>query len=213
MRSLTVSCTSTQPFDPPAALKTLYRTVARRLHPDLASTDEERVLRGPWMERLGVAYGKQDGNALKSLLAEWGQREEPVRGSEVAGDLARAWLFGELTTEDYTDRTRIARDAIEVARRIGRAKQRIGEIDQIADDLKAGALHELYRRHRTGLEAGRNLLNEMAAKLEMEAAYARWEGAPRGDTRTRPMRDAAAFAGTRPRRPGAMAGACPNRGA
>ena len=180
----------TEPFDPPAALKTLYRAVARRLHPDLASTDAERVLRRPWMERLGVAYGEQNGAALKNLLAEWGQRE-PVRGSEVAGALARAWLFGELTTEDYTDRTRIARDAIEVARQIGRARQRIGDIGQIADDLKAGALHELYRRHRTGLEADRNLLNEMAAKLEMEAAYARWEGVVRRDPRTRAMRDAA----------------------
>ena len=181
----------TEPFDPPAALKTLYRAVARRLHPDLASTDEERVLRGPWMERLGIAYGKQDGNALKSLLAEWEQRKEPARGSEVAGALARAWLFGELTTEDYTDRTRIAREAIEAARQIGRARQRIGDIGQIADDLKDGALYELYGRHRTGLEAGRNLLNEMAAKLEMEAAYTRWEGVVRRDPRTRAMHDAA----------------------
>lgn len=180
----------TQSFDPPAALKKLYRTVARRLHPDLASTDQERKLRGPWMERLGVAYGMQDGDALESLLAEWGRREEPVRRSEVAGDLARAWLFGELATEDYTDRTRIACEGIEVARQIGRAKQRICDISRIADDLKAGALHELYRRHRTGLDAGRNLLNEMAARLEMKAAYARREGVVRRDPRTHAIRDA-----------------------
>ena len=168
-------------FKPPAALQTLYCTVARKLHPDLASTDNERALRRPWMQRLDDAYKKQDRDALKTLLKDWEQRSEPLRGSEVDDDLARAWLFGELHTHDYAYRTRIATELVRVTRRIAHAKQRIDDTGRILDDLKAGDLHNLYRQYRTRLDTGRNLLDEMAAKLERKIAYAQWEGLPPRD--------------------------------
>ena len=54
------------PFDPPAELQTLYRALARKLHPDLAATEEEYALRRPWMQKLDAAYKTQDGAALKA---------------------------------------------------------------------------------------------------------------------------------------------------
>ena len=45
------------PFEPPAGLKALYRAAARKLHPDLATTDDERALRHEWMAKVNEAYG------------------------------------------------------------------------------------------------------------------------------------------------------------
>ena len=56
---------SAREFDPPADLKTLYRTLARRLHPDLAATDAERERRHEWMARVNEAYRRQDAEALR----------------------------------------------------------------------------------------------------------------------------------------------------
>ena len=51
-------------FDPPSDIKTLYRTIARRPHPDLAATDDERACRHEWMAKVNAAYQRQDSEAL-----------------------------------------------------------------------------------------------------------------------------------------------------
>lgn len=170
-------------FEPSAALQSLYRTVARKLHPDLASTDDERAFRRPWMQSLDDAYRRQDEDAVRALLKEWEKRQEPIRGSEVDGHLARAWLFGELTTDDYAHRTRISGEIERLSRQIPQAKQRVVGIGRMIDALKAGGLHQLFRRHRAELEVGRNLLDEMAARLDVRIAYAKWEGRPPRNSR------------------------------
>ena len=70
----------TPPFDPPVEIKTLYRTIARRLHPDLAATDEERACRHEWMAKVNDAYQRQDSEALAALLSAWEASPESVSG-------------------------------------------------------------------------------------------------------------------------------------
>ena len=163
------------PGDPPAALQALFRTVALKLHPDLAASDDARALRRPWMQKLDAAYRKQDVDAVNALRAEWEASRQPVHAQEVAGGLVRAWLFGELTTDDYADQTRICGEVVRVTRQIGQAKRRIDDIQPMLDDLKASDLHRLYSEHMTRLDSGVSLLDEMAAKLDVQIADAERE--------------------------------------
>ena len=176
-------------FEPSTPLNTLYREIAHKLHPDLAPADDERALRRPWMAKLNAAYRRQDVDALKNLRTEWKQRQEPNRGSDAPDHLVRAWVFGELTTDDYADRTRIADALTRMNRQIAHAKQRLDEIGSMLHRMRTGQLHHLYRLYRTRFDAGRNLLDEMAAKLGVQIAYAKWEGWPPQGARAITMRD------------------------
>ena len=168
--------------DPPAALHSLFRAVALKLHPDLAATEEERAFCRPWMEKLDAAYRKRDVEAVEALRTEWEASHQPDRAQEVAGDLLGAWLLGELTTGDYADQTRITSEVMRLTRQIGQAERRIDDTRRMLDDLKASDMHKLYREHATRLKSGANLLDEMAAKLDAQIADAEREdsGAPRG---------------------------------
>ena len=53
-------------------LKSLYRELAKRIHPDLAAADEERQARGQWMAQANAAYARLDAAALQSMLAQAG---------------------------------------------------------------------------------------------------------------------------------------------
>ena len=159
-------------FDPPTPLRRLYRAIALELHPDLASTDDERAGRRAWMQKLDAAYKRQDVDAVNALRAEWAARNQPVQALEVAGDVLRAWLFGEVATADYTDRTRVSSEVVRTTRQIAQARRRIDDIRPMIDDLRASDLHRLYCEYTTRLDSGLNLLDEMAAKLDARVAEA-----------------------------------------
>ena len=53
-----------------AGLKSLYRELAKRIHPDLATDEEERQARGQLMAQANVAYARLDVPALQSMLAQ-----------------------------------------------------------------------------------------------------------------------------------------------
>ena len=67
--------TAQPPPDPdpaPAArkdLKSLYRDLAKRAHPDLATDDAERASRGALMVEINEAYRRSDLTALKAIFA------------------------------------------------------------------------------------------------------------------------------------------------
>lgn len=135
-------------FDPPAALKASYRAIAKELHPDLAATDEERGRRTELMAKVNAAYRRQDQDALDALLEEWNMSPEAVSGEGIAMDLVR------------------------VIRQIAQVGRRLEEIAAATGELKASNLYELYGEYRQQLESGRNLLEEMAARLDTQIAEA-----------------------------------------
>lgn len=55
------------PGDPQAELKSLYRKLARRYHPDLARSDTERILNTEQMTVVNQAYATGDLRTLRSL--------------------------------------------------------------------------------------------------------------------------------------------------
>ena len=88
--------TGTLPPPPPptsaeadSQLKALYRELAKRYHPDLAATDEERQWRTPRMAEVNAAYAARDLAALQKLAAARDERPAPTLDSREA---ALAWL-------------------------------------------------------------------------------------------------------------------------
>jgi hypothetical protein len=66
-----------------AALKRVYRRLARVLHPDLAQDDRERGRLGELMSRVNAAYAKGDRTTLEVMA-------EKVGAGEPLGDLSPA---------------------------------------------------------------------------------------------------------------------------
>lgn len=58
-------------FRPSADLRSLYRELVRRIHPDLASSPEEQGRCHEFMAEAGRAYRTQDTGRLQSLLEQW----------------------------------------------------------------------------------------------------------------------------------------------
>ena len=139
------------PFEPFIALKALYRSAARQMHPDLAATDVERTRRHEWMAKVNEAYKQQDEGALKSLLRTWAESPESVEGTGIASELVR------------------------VIRQIAQVRRRIKTIETMIDEIEDGELYALYTQHDAALGGGRNLLDEMADWLDREIVLARRE--------------------------------------
>ena len=143
-----------EPFPPSGpldALKALYRSASRQMHPDLAATDAERTRRHEWMAKVNDAYRQRDESALKSLLETWAESPESVEGTGVASELVR------------------------VIRQIAQVRGRIRVIETTVDEIEAGELYSFYTQYDTALDDGRDLLVEMANRLDMEIVLARRE--------------------------------------
>jgi hypothetical protein len=79
-------------FEPSDELKQLYRSGAKRIHPDLAplgTSAEENERRTAAMASFSDAYVRGDETAMRIILAEWDARPEMVEGADVAAELVR----------------------------------------------------------------------------------------------------------------------------
>lgn len=154
----------TLPADPPrptepdaqqeAELKQLYRTLAKRFHPDLAATAADRDGRAARMAEVNAAYAAQDLAQLRRLAEA---PDHPAAEPATPTPKTRAELLAELRAE--TDRLAALAASLEA------------ELDHLAGtpavQLK---LEALFARR-----AGRDLVAEMAADLEAEIRRAEAE--------------------------------------
>ena len=76
-------------FQPSADLKTLFREAAKRLHPDFAKDEADRLLRTRLMAQANVAYSQGDAEALQRILDEFGNSPESVQGEGIGAELVR----------------------------------------------------------------------------------------------------------------------------
>jgi hypothetical protein len=72
------------------SLKSLFREVAKRVHPDLTSDETDRQRRGRLMAEANCAFEKADANRLTKILEECAPSAEAVDGAEGAEDLVGA---------------------------------------------------------------------------------------------------------------------------
>jgi hypothetical protein len=80
-------CTSDA--DASAQLRSIYREVAKRIHPDLADSEEDQAVREELMKAANAAYEHGDIDALREILENWQARPEAVKGEGVGQELIR----------------------------------------------------------------------------------------------------------------------------
>jgi chromosome segregation ATPase len=132
-------------------LKRLYRELAKRFHPDLAETDEERRENSKLMAEINEAYARKDLDKLREIAEREGERLRSVPGETLAEKLAR------LTQESH---------------RLGDVIQRLrGELEE----LKRSPTWEMMQKVEKGRESGQDILAELTENLEEQIRRKREE--------------------------------------
>jgi hypothetical protein len=136
---------------PSPELKSLYREVARRIHPDLAADEADKVRRQHFMARANRAYEEGDETSLKAILEEYESSPDTVVGQGVGAELVRA------------------------IRKIAQIKRRFSEIEVELAVFMQQELMELKNRVEEGKKQGRAILTEIATAVRLRIGEARTE--------------------------------------
>jgi hypothetical protein len=131
-------------YCPPAEMKSLFREVAKSIHPDLASSEAERRMRDEVMAHANAAYASGNQEQLRKLLLDWRADPDAVQGDDVGARLIR------------------------VIRKIARARNRIQEIRGEMKELRRSDVYFLRQRADRAAGEGRDLLREMRTDLERQ---------------------------------------------
>jgi hypothetical protein len=136
------------PFNPSAAIKTLFREIAKRLHPDLGSDDEDRLRRHQFMAEANQAYRSGDEFRLQAIIREW----------------------------DATLKS-VSKDAItrfeQMIQKISQAKDRLRRIQITIDQLQHSDLNQLKERAEAERKDGEDLFLKMSEHLQREISQER----------------------------------------
>ena len=127
-------------FNPPEILKKLFRRVAKKIHPDLASSTTERERRHDLMAKLNQAYDQLDEEAIRSILIEW---EEP-----------------------FLETFELGEQLVRVVSQIAQVKKRLHEILGELEDLTLTEMYQLKQNIESAEREGHDLLQEIADVIE-----------------------------------------------
>lgn len=152
-RAVRAEAAQPREFKPSVKLKRLYREVARKVHPDLATDDADRVRRERLMAEANAAYQRGDVEALKRILDEYEHSRKSMLPMDISTELEQ------------------------VVRQIRQIRYRLSQIEQQMTAFKASSLANLKARAEAAKAEGRDLLMEMASNLRqrIEAARLRFD--------------------------------------
>lgn len=130
-------------FRPSADVKRLFRQIAQKIHPDRAKDEADRSWRTRLMSEANRAYRAGDATALHEVAALWqeGCRDAPADKVAVSS-------------------------APTLVRQVERMRGRLLEIERELQKLFGSRLYELFIAARQARRQGRDLLAEMAEKLD-----------------------------------------------
>jgi multidrug efflux pump subunit AcrA (membrane-fusion protein) len=140
-----------QPFSPSPELKKLYREAAKRVHPDTATDEADRARRERLMKDVNAAYAAGDEDALRCILANFDASPDAVQGSGIGADLIR------------------------VLRQLKQIRDRIAAIKLEMANLSETDLSQLKAKAEQAATEGRDLLEEMAASVQVRVIVVRHE--------------------------------------
>lgn len=141
---------SEQGFRPDKEVKRLFRQLAQRIHPDRADSEDDRTWRTQLMSEANRAYRAGDGETLREIASLW----EEGRPAVVVGSSAV------VTPKNV------------LMQQIARMRNRFNEIKGELHKLFGSRLYELFLAARQVGRWGRDLLQEMADKLDAQIANA-----------------------------------------
>lgn len=130
-------------------IKSLYRGVAKAVHPDLASDESDRLRRQELMAFANQAYESGDRKSLEELFRDWEAGTGTVSGMDVASELVR------------------------VIRQIARMQQNIHAVILQIDELKLTDIYKFKLRVAEAQAEGIDLLAEMVDKADEDIALLR----------------------------------------
>jgi hypothetical protein len=130
-----------------AELHQLYRDLAKRFHPDLARTDDERWRREPLMQRVNAAMRERDLTALRGLLSE-----------------------AEITDAAFEARS-IGEKLVWAIREIARLDAVIADVESELTAIRSADSFGLWQRE----EAGEQVIERLAEDLRRELGTAQDE--------------------------------------
>jgi hypothetical protein len=135
-------------FDPPPSLKTLFRDVAKRIHPDFARDDAEQKHFTLLMARANQAYSRGDTETLQRLLDDHREISASITGEGAAAELLR------------------------ITRQVQHAQRDIANLNAERHTLLSGELAQLYLDAEAAAREHRDLLTELATSLREQIADA-----------------------------------------
>ncbi len=135
-------------FKPTKSLKKLYRQIAKRIHPDLAVNEQERVCFQELMAKANQAYQAGDEIGLQSILRQW----------KKTGGLEKNIEIGKLT---------------KVLRQIAQVKERLAAIAKEKAEIRNSSLYQLKLKVEKAESSGIDLLAEMARVLDHQIQITR----------------------------------------
>ena len=124
--------------------KRLYRELAKRFHPDLARTEEERSQRDRTMQRINAAFRHRDLNALRSIMLE----------EEIADPAFDARSIGE--------------KLVWAIREVARLDEVISGLVADLDRCRESETRRLWVRQEQGEQVVERLEADLAAQLAVE---------------------------------------------
>ena len=128
-------------FTPTHELKELFREVAKKIHPDFAKDEKDRLIREELMKRANEAYQKADVQLLQKILEEYESSPESITGDSVGAELVR------------------------LIRTIELVNRRIEQIREEIKVLSQSELATLKGKYDSAKKQGRDLLGEMESAL------------------------------------------------
>lgn len=135
-------------FDPPPTLRTLFREVAKRIHPDFARDNAEAEYFTLLMARANSAYSRGDTELLQRLLDDHLEINASVAGEGAAAELLR------------------------ISRQIRHAERDIANLDLERHSLLGSEIAQLQIDAEAAAREHRDLLTELGTRVREQIAEA-----------------------------------------
>jgi hypothetical protein len=130
-------------------IKSLYREVAKEIHPDLAGTGSLKRDRNELMSKANRAYAEEDHRTLQQILYNWRRTHKLGDGSDADDELSR------------------------VNRQIAHERHELRVVNTEVEELKGSYACRFKLRLDANQEEGNDLFGEMIAVAEINIGRAR----------------------------------------
>ena len=131
-------------FRPSKEIQNLFRSIVKKVHPDLGSDEPDRLYRTEFFKLINAAYREQDFGKLSDLARQWELRPESIAGEDTGAQLVR-----------------LLRKIAQVQSRTEAAKAELAALRQTE-------LHILFAKEQELQKMDRDLLGEMCEDVERQ---------------------------------------------